>query len=105
MVRKQSRVKRPPRGLKRSLAGKRGRDLIKKLLEKALRAEFSNDTVDISDGFADNIHVLVVSRKFDGLSENEKQDWIWRMIESAELNPAELRLISLVLPLSPAEIK
>ncbi len=37
----------------------RPREEIKTVLESAIRAEFPNDTVDISDGYKDNIHVLV----------------------------------------------
>jgi hypothetical protein len=78
---------------------------IKGVLAKAFRREFPQDTVDISDGYAENIHVLVVSRRFDGMSEQDKLDWLWGIIDSANLRAAEKALISVLLPVSPAEIK
>jgi len=81
------------------------RDQIKQALENALRAEFPKDTVDISDGFQENIHVLIVSRRFDGMAEQDKQDLLWNVIDRTDLNEDEKRLISLTLPYSPAQIK
>ncbi len=52
----------------------RPRDEIKRILEETLRPAFPNDTVDISDGYQDNIHVLVVSRQFDEMDEREKHE-------------------------------
>lgn len=83
----------------------RSRTQLKRALEGAIRAVFPTDTVDISDGYGDNIHVMVVSRKFDGLSESEKQDLVWDIIDSVKLSKVERGLISLVYPVSPAEIK
>ena len=83
----------------------RGRDEVKKLIEEAFRKEFPRDTVDISDGYMDNIHVLVVSRRFDTMDETTKQDMLWTLINGSGLTESERSLISLVLPLSPAEIK
>jgi len=78
---------------------------VKTILTDALRAEFPHDTVDISDGYKENIHVLDVSRRFDGMPEQNKQDWLWGIIDGAGLSEKEKLLISLVLPLSPAQIK
>lgn len=41
----------------------RPRDQIKQALDSAFRASFPHDTVDISEGYQDNIHVVVVSRR------------------------------------------
>lgn len=94
MARKKAAVKRT-----------RSREDIKGLLRQAFQQEFPKDTVDISDGYRDNIHVLVVSRKFDGLSEKAKQDLLWNIIDQTSLSVAEKNLISLLMPVSPAEIK
>jgi len=94
-----SAIRRP----KRSQAATR--DAWKKTLEAAFRAEFPHDTVDVSDGYKDNIHVLVVSRRFDGMPEQNKQDWLWGIIDRTKLPRRAKLLISLVLPLSPADIK
>lgn len=84
---------------------RRNREDVKAALRKALHEEFPEDTVDVSDGFEDLIHVLVVSRRFDEMEEQAKQDLLWDLIDKAELNKRESALISLVLPVSPAEIK
>ena len=83
----------------------RSRIEIKAVLEKAFREEFPNDTVDLSDGYQNNIHVLVVSRRFDAMSEKAKQDVLWGVIDTTDLTDAEKTLISLVYPVSPAEVK
>lgn len=87
------------------LPGKRSRPKLKSALEQAFRKEFPHDTVDVSDGYQDNIHILVVSRRFDKMDEQQKQDLLWGVIDSTDLTEGERVLISLVMPLSPAEIK
>jgi hypothetical protein len=81
------------------------RDKIKLVLEQAFRQRFPQDTVDISDGYEDNIHVVVVSRKFDKMTEEEKQELMWKIIDSTNLTKNEKSLISLAYPVSIAEIK
>lgn len=81
------------------------REKIKQELLRAFRQEFREDTVDISDGYGDNIHVMVVSRRFDELTDRQRQDWMWQIVDSTSLNDAEKGLISLLYPLSPAQIK
>ena len=78
---------------------------IKTILDKAFRNEFPKDTVDISDGYQKNIHVLIVSRRFDSMNEQEKTDCLCTIIDRTNLSDDEKRLISLTLALSPAEIK
>ena len=84
----------------------RPRDDIKKTIYDAFRRAFPDDAlVDISDGYQENIHVMVVSRSFDGMAEREKQDWLWSILDSTELTDEEKGLVSLLYPVSPAEIK
>lgn len=105
MARKKSRVDVSRSGADgRRKSTVRSRNEIKREIREALKRAFPEDTVDVSDGYADNIHVLVVSRKFDAMEEQAKQDMLWGLIDK-QIPPAESRLISLVLPLSPAEIK
>ena len=79
---------------------------IKKKIEDLLRKEFNeNSTVDVSDGYQDNIHIIVVSSKFSGKSENEKQDMLWDLIEASDLSDFEKNKISLIIPYSPGELK
>ena len=87
------------------VADMRTRDQVKSVIERAFRERFPTDTVDISDGYQGNIHLLVVSRQFDDLSEPDKQDFMWQVIDGTDLTDDEKALISLVMPLSPSEIK
>lgn len=84
---------------------KRSRAKIKESLYEVLREAFPCDTVDVSDGYKDNIHVLVVSRGFDQMREREKGPYLWRIIDQSDLTDDEKSLVSLVLPVSPAELK
>jgi len=84
---------------------KQSREQAKRTIAQAFRAEFPTDTVDVSDGYQDNLHVVVVSRRFDGLSESDKQDLVWQLIDESDLTEDGKSLISLVMPLSPSELK
>lgn len=83
----------------------RSRQTVKRILQEALRHRFPNDTVDISDGYQEHIHVVVVSREFDEMTEREKQQVLWQIIDKTNLIPEEKDLISLIYPVSPAELK
>ena len=83
----------------------RKREEAKAVLESAIRVEFPCDTVDISDGYKDNIHVLVVSRRFDTMTEEEQRDLLWGLIDQAGLDDDEKALISLALAVSPSMMK
>ena len=37
----------------------------KEKVKKVFKQEFPEDTVDVSDGYRDNVHVVIVSRKLD----------------------------------------
>lgn len=63
-----------------------------------------DDLVDVSDGPDDSIHVVIVSRKFDGRRMKEKHDLIWSEL-SQKLAPDEWGRISLSIGVSPEEIK
>ena len=78
---------------------------LKKQIEDILRARFPSETVDVSDGHAENIHVIVVSRQFDGLREREKQDLLWSAIDQSALTDGQKTQISMILPYSPADLK
>ena len=78
---------------------------LKKKVEDILRPRFPGETVDVSDGHADNVHVIVVSRRFDGMREKEKQDLLWSTIEEGDLSADEKVKISLILPYSPGDLK
>ena len=64
----------------------------------------ADDLVDISDGPDDSIHVVIVSRKFDGRRMKEKNDLIWSEL-TQKLAPEEWGRVSLSIGVSPEEIK
>ena len=63
-----------------------------------------DDLVDVSDGPDDSIHLVIVSRKFDGRRMKEKNDLIWSVL-SQNLLPDEWSKVSLSVGASPEEIK
>lgn len=78
----------------------------KQKLEAILGSAFPGETVDVSDGYADNVHiVVVVSKKFRGMHEKEKQELLWSAITAADLTDDEKVRISLIMPYSPDEPK
>jgi acid stress-induced BolA-like protein IbaG/YrbA len=80
--------------------------LKKKVYEVLRKGYFSgpNDAVDISDGPGDSIHIVVVSRKFDGKRLKEKNGLIWSELMQ-HLAPDEWGKVTLSIGASPEEIK
>jgi len=77
-----------------------------KKIEQILRPHFRLDTVDVSSsGIRDNIHVVVVSRKFDNMTEKQKQEHLWGLIDNSNLTEEQKNHISLIVPSTPAELK
>ena len=80
---------------------------IKQKVRDALKNGFfqgPDDLVDVSDGPDDSIHVVIVSRKFDGRRMKEKNDLIWSDLVE-KLRPEEWGKVSLSVGASPEEIK
>ncbi len=74
-------------------------------LEAVLKREFPAETVDVTpSGVRDNVHVVVVSRRFDGMTEPQKQDFLWSIIDRSNLSKAEKLRITMLLPVSPREL-
>ena len=82
----------------------KSREEIKKIIERKLREQFPHDTVDISDGYQDRIHIIVVSRKFDEMTDKDATEYLWSLIQNA-IEEDEQTLISLIIPYSPAILK
>jgi acid stress-induced BolA-like protein IbaG/YrbA len=78
---------------------------LKDQIRNILQQEFPSETVDVSDGHADNIHVVVVSHRFTGMTEKAKQDLLWGAIDRSDLPDADKVKISLILPYSPSDLK
>lgn len=76
-------------------------------IREILRVKLKGDTIiDVSEsGIRDNIHVLVISRALDAYNETQKQELLWDYLEKSGLKKAELARISLILPLSVAELR
>jgi hypothetical protein len=85
--------------------GAKGSIDLKRKLEQALRSVFPRDTIDITDGYKGNVHVMVVSRLFDGKSEYERQGMLHEIIDSSGVSSKQRGQISLLLALSPGELK
>jgi stress-induced morphogen len=80
---------------------------LKQKIEKTLKDNYfkdPHDLVDVSDGPEDAIHLVVVSRKFDGRHMGEKNDLIWSVLVD-KLDPDEWGKVSLSVAASPEEIK
>ena len=71
---------------------------------KAAHFKDVDDLVDVSDGPDDSIHVVIVSRKFDGRRMKDKNDLIWSVLVK-NLHPEEWGKVSLSVGTSPEEIK
>jgi len=86
-------------------------DLVPPRIIKILREHFSTDAiVDVSrSGVRDNLHVLVVSGALDKMTEKQKQEHLWGLLEDAVekglLTQDDLGRISLVLPVSVEELR
>ena len=63
-----------------------------------------DDLVDISEGDDEGIHVVIVSRKFDGQRMAEKNDLVWGFLVEMP-RPEVWRQISLTVCASPEEVK
>lgn len=78
-----------------------------KISDVLKRGYFSDhdDVVDVSDSDTSDefIHVVVVSRKFDGRHLGEKTDLIWSELVQ-RLAPEEWGRITLSIGVSPAEV-
>ncbi len=80
---------------------------LKQKIRDALRGDYfkgPDDLVDVSDGPEDSIHIVIVSRKFDGRRMKEKDDLIWSVL-IRDLRPEEWGKVSLSVGASPEEIK
>lgn len=64
-------------------------------VEAALRSEFPRDTMDVSEGYLGRVRIKLVSSRFNGMDEREKQDLVWQILR-ARLGP-EAQAVSYVL--------
>jgi len=62
---------------------------IREKVEKALREAFPKETIEVSEGYKGRAHVLVVSAKFNDMSERQKQDYVWDVLRAELQDDAE----------------
>jgi len=71
-------------------------------VKEALRAVFPYDTIATDEGYNGRVHVKVVSERFNGRSEREKQDLIWEALR--DKLGAEAQAVSLALAYGTDEL-
>ena len=64
----------------------------------------SKDFVDVSDGAGDFIHVVVVSRKFNGYTMGGRGDIIWEQLLK-HLSDEEWGQVSLLIGTTPEDVE
>jgi len=93
----------------RSVKGVGGNTRSRKQLKDHLLATFErgfpNAVVDVSDGYRDGIHIMVVSKAFEKMSSKKQQNAMWTVLDDAELTEDERALVTLLYPVSPADIR
>jgi len=76
-------------------------------IKKILCSKFNamDALVDVvASGIRDNIHVRVISRAFDGMSEKQKQEYLWGALDDSDLSEEEKLHIKLALAITPEEL-
>ena len=83
------------------------REVLKQKIHSLLKTDYFSDTkdfVDVSDGAADFIHVVVVSRKFNGYTMMDRGDIIWDELLK-HLSDEEWGHVSLLIGATPEEVQ
>ncbi len=82
-------------------------EVLKQKIHSSLKTSYFNDIkdfVDVSDGAADFIHVVVVSRKFNGYTMKGRGDIIWDELLK-DLSDEEWGHVSLLIGATPEEVR
>ena len=83
------------------------REVLKQKIHSLLKTGYFSDTkdfVDVSDGAADFIHVVVVSRKFNGYTMMDRGDIIWDELLK-HLSDEEWGYVSLLIGATPEDVQ
>ncbi len=81
--------------------------VIKQKIQETLKTGYFNDIkdfVDVSDGYDDLIHVVVVSRKFEGHRPRIRIKLIWDELLK-RLSDEEWGYVSLLIGATPEEVR
>lgn len=76
---------------------------MKKKLYKILKKEFPTETIDISDGYKKNVHVVIVSKKFEDMEDSIRLDYFFDIIKG-KITKKERKRISLIMLYSVTDI-
>ena len=82
-------------------------NMLKQKIHALLKTGYFSDTkdfVDVSDGAGDFIHVVVVSRKFNGHSMIDRGDIIWDELLK-HLSDEEWGAVSLLIGTTPEDVQ
>ena len=82
-------------------------EILKQKIHNTLQTGYFNDAkdfVDVSDGAADFIHVVVVSRKFNGHTMIDRGDIIWNELLK-HLSDKEWGYVFLSIGATPEEVQ
>ena len=81
--------------------------MLKQKIHSSLKTGYFSDAkdfVDVSDGAVDLIHVVVVSRKFNGHTMMDRSDIIWDELLK-HLSDEEWGHVSLLIGATPEEVR
>ena len=80
--------------------------ILKQKIHDTLRGGYFSDAkdfVDVSDGSADHVHIVIVSRKFNGYTMGDRTDIIWDELVK-NLSQEEWRHVFLSIGMLPEEV-
>jgi stress-induced morphogen len=65
-------------------------------VEEGLRRAFPQDTLELREGYRGHVHVLVVSNRFNGKTERQKQDLFWEILRAEAPDTADAVSVAIV---------
>ena len=81
-------------------------EILKQKIHDTLRGGYfrdAKDFVDVSDGSADHVHIVIVSRKFNGHTMGDRVDIIWNEL-TKYLSQEEWGHVFLSIGVPPEEV-
>lgn len=81
--------------------------MLKQKIHSSLKTNYFNDAkdfVDVSDGSADHVHIVIVSRKFNGHTMGGRSDIIWDELVK-HLSQEEWGHVFLSIGTTPEEVR
>ena len=81
-------------------------EILKEKIHNTLKTGYFNDSkdfVDVSDGSVDHVHIVIVSRKFNGHTMGGRSDIIWNEL-AKNLSQEEWGHVFLSIGMLPEEV-